>query len=88
MPFCFSEGISLDLAPVAIITFSPAILLISPLFSILIDLSEFIEALPVNTFILFFFIKKFTPLLIVPATFLLLWIIFSKSLLTFSAEIP
>ena len=72
MPFCFNEGISLDLAPVAIITCFPVILLTSSLFSMVIDLSELIEAVPVNTLILFFFIKKFTPLLIVPATFLLL----------------
>jgi len=55
MPFCFSEGISLDLAPVAIITFFPVTLFTSSLFSIVIDLSELIEAVPVNTLILFFF---------------------------------
>ena len=79
---------SRDLAPVAIIILVAEIFdsSFSPLIEIV--LSELILPKPVKTLILFFFIKKLTPLLIVLATSLLLLITFSKFLEKFSTSMP
>ena len=88
-PSCFKAGNSLDLAPVAIIIFSPIMVFTDPscLEIIMLLFSPNLPK-PSNTLILFFFIKKFTPLLIVLATFLLLATTLSKFLSKFSTEIP